>query len=159
MRVVSESKWELIAAHRPRWLPLILVLAGVSFASAALLHPFDSLAETLGAGATALFFVFSAYMASTTSEFTFDATSRKVKWQERRPFAAADGVIAFSEIKGVAVQTNEDSEGKSCRVVLHTNAGDTPLTRHYSGIEPHEEDTARRIATWLRAHNVELTTG
>jgi hypothetical protein len=155
MRVVSESKWELIAAHRPRWLPLAFLVAGVLFTL--WLQPVKSLGQMMGAGAPALFFVFSAYMLSTRYEFRFDATARKVTWHEKRPFAAdVSGVIAFRELKSVAVQTQDD-DGKSYRVVLSTTAGDTPLTRHYSTVEPHEE-TTRRIADWLRAHGVGIST-
>jgi len=155
MRVVRESRWELIAAHKPRWFPLALVGAGIAFAVAELLRPFDSVAQTVGSGLVAVFFVFSGYMMSTRSEFRFDAESRKVKWREQRPFATAAGVIAFSELRGVAVEAHDDSDGKIYRVVLHTAGGNVPLTRHYSTFEP-DEDTQQRIANWLRAHDVAI---
>ena len=152
MRVISESKWELIAAHRPHWLSLLFVCAGMAMAAGAMtLRSPPGVAQTVGMAASALFFVFSAYRVSTTSEFRFDATSRKVKWVERRPFGKSSGAIDFSELKGVSVQTQDES----CRVILQTAAGDTPLTRHYSTVEPHTE-TARRIAAWLRAHGVDV---
>jgi hypothetical protein len=97
-------------------------------------------------------------MMSTRTEFRFDAKSRKLKWHERLPFVEASGVIAFSELTGVSVQSLDDSDGVSYRVVLHIRTGDIPLTRHYSTVEPHEE-TARRIGVWMRAHDVGIATG
>ena|SRR5579871_3689016 len=151
MRIVQNTRWELIARHRARGLPVLFLAAGVAFALAAFFHADYDTTTRLGAAFGAAFFVFSAYVISAAMEFRFDANSRRVHWYEQRPFRRREGVFAFDDIRGVVVQTNAHDDA-SPRIVLRLRQGDMPLTP-YSGVGAHEE-VAQHIDAWLRGHGV-----
>jgi hypothetical protein len=151
MRIVKNTRWELIVCHRARWVPVLFLGAGVAIAIAAFLRADYDTATRIGAACSALFFVFSAYILSGSAEFRFDANSRRVHWCEHRPFRQREGVFAFGEIRGVILQANDNGDA-SPRIVLRLLRGDMPLTP-YSSVGAHEE-VARCIGDWLRGHGV-----
>lgn len=156
MRVVENTTAELVARHRPRFLPWLPVALAVALAVRAIRH-FESLdaSDLLGTALGIATAAAIAILMRRRSEFRFDAGTRQVNWVTEHFRSRTTGSASLDDITAVCIETNRSGEGAGDRVVLVTAAERIPLTWHFSGIEPHRE-TAQAIRTWLRDHGVDV---
>ena len=119
-------------------------------------HPnHDRTIGLIGASATCLLFM----LVSETSDFVFDAGTRRLTWTRRVGAVRRSGMVPFEEIEHVVVRTalGSDSVAPSRRIVLLTRNGELPLTAGYSPSDAHTEN-AERLRTFLgRAQGEPLT--
>lgn len=100
----------------------------------------------IGASITCLLFM----LLSETSDFVFDACTRRLTWTRRIGLVRRSGVVPFGEIEHVVVRTalGSDAVTPSQRIVLLTRNGELPLTASYSPSDAHEEN-AERLRSYL----------
>ena len=84
----------------------------------------------IGASITCLLFL----LLSETSNFVFDARTRRLTWDRRVGFLRRSGSIPFEEIEHVVIRTalGSDSVAPSQRIVLLTRNGELPLSASFS---------------------------
>jgi hypothetical protein len=145
MRVVSSTPASLVLAHRPVVVPAIAaaLVVGVIYETAG-----D--APTLGAGQWAaagmgiLVGCFISYLSALRTRIVFDAARGEVRWKHSGWPGRGLGSCPLAEVAGVEVISSPGAE----RLALSTSEGLVPLTRHFSGIEPHQKN-ALAIREWL----------
>jgi len=118
------------------------------------LQSVDSLSPMQWAGATAGILVgaFIAYLIALPSRVVFDSAQREMRVHHSRWPGRGETRCAFDDLTDVEVHTDAS---RAERIALLTSRGPIPLTRHFSGFEPHDEN-ARAIKTWLGDHGCEL---
>jgi hypothetical protein len=89
-----------------------------------------------------------AYLSALPSHVVFDAARDEVRWQHRGWPGQLRGSCLLADMKGVRVDADTS---RAERLVLVTSAGVVPLTRHFSGIEPHAANAAA-VKEWLELH-------
>lgn len=154
MRIASNTTTELVLEHRPIVLPAL----GAALCAAVVFQTLQSAAslsasEWAGASAGILVGGFITYLMALPSRVVFDSSRREIRLRHSGWPGRGENRCAFDDVTGVEVQ--EDSSIGAKRVVLLTSRGPIPLTRHFSGIEPHRK-TASTIQKWLRGHGCEL---
>lgn len=109
----------------------------------------------IGASITCLLFM----LLSETSDFVFDAASRRLSWTRRVGLVRRSGIVPFEEIEHVVVRTalGSDAVAPSQRIVLLTRSGELPLTVSYSPSDAHGENVTR-LSTFLGRTRVEPLT-
>lgn len=92
----------------------------------------------IGASVTCLLFL----LLSETSDFVFDAGTRRLTWTRRVGLVRRRGAMPFQEIEDVVVRTalGSDSAAPSQRIVLLTRSGELPLTVSYTPSDAHAKD-------------------
>lgn len=106
----------------------------------------------IGASITCLLF----FLLSETSDFVFDAATRRLTWTRRVGPRRRTGIVPFEEIEQVVVRTalGSDAVAPSQRIVLLTRNGELPLTASYSPSDEHAEN-AERLRTFLGRNQAE----
>ncbi len=89
-------------------------------------------------------------LLSETSDFVFDAATRRLSWSRRVGLWRRAGVVPFEEIEQVVVRTSLGSSAVAPRqrVVLVTRAGELPLSASYAAGSEHGA-TAERLRLFL----------
>ncbi|MAE97312.1 MAG: hypothetical protein CL910_21890 [Deltaproteobacteria bacterium] len=144
--------------HRPRVLPLLGFVSAILL-TGLLADRWQELGrdDVVGTLLAIALFALAGFLTSRSTRFVFDAATGQVRWQHVGLLRSSEGALPFSAIQQVRVEPEPlNPDGGSFRVVLGTSDGPLPLTPHYSGTEPHEEN-ARAIRTWLSDHGVEPT--
>lgn len=100
----------------------------------------------IGASITCLLFM----LVSETSDFVFDAATRRLTWNRRLGFIYRSGLVPFEEIEKVVIRTalGSDSVAPGRRIVLLTRSGEVPLSASYSASDEYEEN-AERVRRFL----------
>ena len=95
----------------------------------------------IGASITCLLFL----LLSETSDFVFDAGTRRLTWTRRLGFVRRSGQVPFEEIEHVVVRTalGSDSVTPSQRIVLLTRHGELPLSASYSASDEYALNAER----------------
>lgn len=106
----------------------------------------------IGASITSLLFM----LVSETSDFVFDATTRRLTWNRRMGFVRRSGMVPFEEIEHVVIRTalGSDSDAPSQRIVLLVKNGELPLTASYSPSDGRAKN-AERLRAFLGRTAVE----
>ncbi|TWO79572.1 hypothetical protein CBW56_14250 [Denitratisoma oestradiolicum] len=110
-------------------------------------HPnSDRFVGLIGASVTCMLFA----LLSETSDFVFDAGTRRLAWSRRVGLRHRSGMVPFEEIEQVVVRTvlGGDAVAPSQRLVLLTRAGELPLTASYTPGDEHEAN-AERLRAFL----------
>ena len=109
----------------------------------------------IGASITCLLFL----LLSETSDFVFDANTRRLTWNRRVGLVRRSGMVPFDEIEHVVIRTalGSDSVAPSQRIALLTRNGELPLTASYSPSDAYAED-AERLRTFLGRAQVDPLT-
>lgn len=82
------------------------------------------------------------------SRFVFDPARKQIRWGSRSLFKSDGGVLAYSDVDDVSLQSMNGSSGAvTYRVALHTKSGTVPLSAEYSG----NRDAAEQLADAVRA--------
>jgi hypothetical protein len=116
-------------------------------------HPnHDRTIGLIGATVTCLLFL----LLSETSNFVFDAGTRRLTWTRRVGFVRRSGTVPFEEIEHVVVRTalGSDAVAPSQRIVLLTRNGELPLSASYSPSDAYTED-AESLRRFLGRTEVE----
>ena len=155
MRIVKESKAELVLEHRPIVFP---VMTGVLAAAVLVqtLRSADSLtaAQWTGAITGIAVGVIIGYLMALPSRVVFDSVGREVRWQHKGWPGRDQGRCPLQDVTDVQVLSDSPNGGPE-RVTLLTSKGLIPLTRDFRAFEPHQQ-TASVIRKWLRVHGYEL---
>ncbi len=151
MKVASNTPDQLVLEHRPRILPSVVGLLTLGVAidawwTRASLDAGDWTGLALGLAVGG----FITYLVALPSRVVFSAAKREVCWEHHGWPGKASGCCPFDELEGVQAVVDPDTEGHGERVVLLTQRGRVPLTRHYSGTDP-SADLAATIRAWLAA--------
>ncbi len=150
MHAVSENKHRLVVTHDSAVLTRVfggiglacLVLAAWRFHEpAATPEPFWG---ALGGGILCLL---AALAFFERSKFVLDADSGMIEWWRRRAFGRRHGKLSFAQVKSVVTERPMASDDTTRRVVLHTDAGDVPVTIAYL---PDPHDVALGLALKIR---------
>lgn len=100
----------------------------------------------IGASITCLLF----FLLSETSEFVFDAATRRLTWSRRVGPRRSSGIVPFDHIEQVVIRTalGSDAVAPSQRIVMLTRNGELPLTASYSPSDEHQAN-AERLRSFL----------
>jgi hypothetical protein len=136
----------LVLEHRPLVVPAIAaaVVIGVIIQTVEA-APTLGLGEWVAAGMGILAGSFISYLSALRTQIVFDAARGDVRWQHFGWPGRVRGSCPLAEVTGVQVLGG--SSGAE-RVVLSTSSGVIPLTRHFVGIDPHEQNAAA-VREWL----------
>lgn len=152
MKVAKHSPELLVLQHRPVWLPAFFG-AACFFIGYKFVADFNEMTtwELVGACMAGLAFGLFTMLSSIRTTVSFDAQRGEVSWCHQGVFSGDEGRVELNAIQSVILERQPLSRGTgSYRVVLLTSNGAIPLTPHYSGVEPHEEN-ATAIRDWLAA--------
>ena len=136
----------LVLAHRPLFVPAIAAALVIGV----IIQTVDA-AATLGLGEWAaagmgiLAGSFISYLSALPTRIVFDAARGEVRWQHFGWPGRVRGSCPLAEVTGVQVLSDSS---RAERLALSTAAGVVPLTRHFSGIDPHEQNAAA-VREWL----------
>jgi len=146
LRIISNTFSTLVLAHKP------LVVPGIAlFIVLGVITETIRTASTLGVGewiATALGILVGSlisYLSALRSRVVFDAGRGCVTWQHFGWPGRGRGSCPLDQV--TEVQVLDDSSGAQ-RLALSTPGGVVPLTRYFSGIDPHNQNAAA-IREWL----------
>lgn len=150
MNAVSENKHRLVVTHDSARLTRVFAGVGAAFLVLAVVRwvqysgPSELFQGALGAG---VMFLFVAAICFERSRIVVDAAAGMVDWSRRRLFGIRRGELPFSQVRGVVSERPLGDDASMRRVVLHTDAGDIPVTVAYL---PDHHDVALGLALKIR---------
>jgi hypothetical protein len=144
MHIVRKTNQELVVVDGSIWISVFLLCAAafMGFQGVAKKTPNWWILVAL----LALF----AFIAWRRETVTFDAARQEVQWVRRRAFSLAGGTVAFSEIKGIALDSMTDNHGVlTYRLTILTAGKPVPMSDGYGGGEGHYESLRKQILEFL----------
>jgi hypothetical protein len=144
MRIVRQTKQELVIRDSMTWLSVFFALVSLPLLYAALVHG----AKTLFAAGI---FLLIALFCLRRTTFIFDARQRIVRWQGIRVLKVYSGSMPFSEITEIGTETMPSPRGQPLyRLTLITKQGRTPMSDGYGGGGQWYEKIREAIATFIK---------
>ena len=154
MHVTRKTNQELVVVDSSTWISVILLCAAVPMVYTSITH--SRLSGLWVAG----FFVLCAFLFWRKEVVAFDAGRQQVSWWRRRAFKAASGIVPFSEITGIGMETSMAEHGTlTYRLTILTSEKVVPMSDVYAGNRVHYEALKAEISQFLHVDNVEMSPG
>lgn len=152
MHVSRKTNTELALVDSSIWVSVLLLCAAIPVVYMSIAHGRQS-----GLWVTA-FFVLCAFLFWRREVVVFDAAKQQATWSRRRAFKTASGAIAFSEIKGIGMESSAAGEHGTLTYRLTILTSDKPVAMSdvYAGNRPHYEALKAEISEFLHVENVEM---
>ena len=144
MHITRRTNEELVVADSSVWLSAVfLALAAfTAYQAVALKVPNWWLCS-----AFLSLFAFAFWRRETV---TFNVASQQVQWVRRRAFKLASGTLPFSEMRGITIETMNDTHNvPSCRLTILTTGDPIPMSDGYAGGQVYYEKLRKQILEFL----------
>lgn len=145
MHVTRKTNQEMVIVDSSIWLSVFLLCVAVAVVYTSIVH-----GKLLGL-AVAAFFALFALMFWRREVVVFDAGRQQVDWRRRRAFRVASGIVPFSEITGIGMDsTATGSRGTLVfRLTILTSGKPVPMADLYNGGEQHYVSLKAAILQFL----------
>jgi len=152
MHVTRKTNTELALVDSSIWVSVFLLCAAVPVAYASIAHGKPSGLWVAG------FFLLCAFLFWRKEVVVFDAGRQQASWWRRRAFKAASGMVPFSEITGVGMESSAAGQQGTLtyRLTILTSGQPVPMSDVYAGNRPHYEALKTEISEFLHIDNVEM---
>jgi hypothetical protein len=152
MHVSRKTTTELALVDSSIWVSVLLLCAAVPVVYMSIAHGRQSGLWVTG------FFVLCAFLFWRKEVVVFDAAKQQATWWRRRAFKAANGMIPFSEIKGIGMEASAAGEHGTLtyRLTILTSGKPVPMSDVYAANRPHYEALKAEICDFLHVENVEM---
>ena len=144
MHITRKTNQELVVVDGSIWLSVFFLCdaAFVAFQAVAL--------KTPNWWFTVAFLSLFAFLSWRRETVTFDTVSQQVKWVRRRAFKLASGTVAFSEMRGITLESMSGNHGAlSYRLAILTTGQPVPMSDGYGGGQAHYETLRKQILEFL----------
>jgi hypothetical protein len=144
MHISRRTNQELVVVDGLIWLSVILLCAA-AFAG------FQAVSQNvpkawIAVGVMALF----AFIAWRRETVTFDAARQQLDWVRRRAFSLKSGMVPFSEVRGIGIDTMTDSHGYlTYRLTILTTGKPVPMSDAFGGGQAYYESLRKQILEFL----------
>lgn len=145
MHVTRKTNQELVVVDSSIWLSVFLLCAAAAAVYASIVH--GKLQGLALAGFIALF----AFLFWRKEVVVFDAGRQQADWRRRRAFMAASGIVPFSEISGIGMEsTSAGSRGTPLyRLTILTSGKPVPMSDVYHSDQQHYVSLKAEILQFL----------
>ena len=145
MHVTRKTNTELVLVDSSIWVSVLLLCADVPMVYTSIAHGKPSGLWVVG------FFVLCAILFWRKEVVVFDAGRQQATWRRRRAFKAASGMVPFSEITGIGIETSAAGEHGTLtyRLTILTSGEPVPMSDVYAGNSTHYEALRSEIVEFL----------
>lgn len=145
MKIVRQTSSELVIRDSTLWLSAIFIAAALFLLYFAV---FQAQRRALVAMAVMLMI---ALVWARRSTFTFSMATQRVDWTRLRWLRTKSGIIPFSDLQGIEMQTTTSDKGLIIyRLALVTRQGVVPMSDEYSSGHQHIEKVRTTIQQFIR---------
>lgn len=144
MHITRKTNQELVVVDGMIWLSIVMLCAAgfVGFQVFARETP----KGWFVVGLLGLF----AFISWRRETVTFDAASQQVRWVRQRAFKVASGMVPFSELRGIGMDTMTDNHGVLMyRLTILTTGQPVPMSDAYGGGQAYYESLRKQILEFL----------
>jgi len=154
MHVTRKTNQELAVVDSSIWVSVFLLCVAVAVAYASIVH--DKLQGLALAGFIALF----AFLFWRREVVVFDAERQQADWRRRRAFKVAIGIVPFSEITGIGMETTSAGNRGTLiyRLTILTSNKPVPMSDVYNSDRTHYEALKAEILQFLHIDSGEVST-
>lgn len=144
MHVLRKTNQELVVIDGSIWLSVFFLCAASLITYQGVVHNMRN--WWLAVGLLLLF----ALVMWRRETVTFDTASQQVRWVRRRAFKLASGTIAFSDMRGITIESMSTNHNVlSYRLTILTTAEPVPMSDEYGGGQAHYEALRKQILEFL----------
>ncbi len=128
MHVARKTNQELVVVDSSIWVSVLLLCAAVAVRYAASMH--GKLLQGLALGGLFALFAFVFWRKEVV---VFDAGSQQAGWRRRRAFKPGSGMVPFSEIAGIGMESTSADHGVLIyRLTILTSGKPVPMSDVYN---------------------------
>jgi hypothetical protein len=154
MHLTRKTNQELVVVDSSVWVSVFLLCVAVAVVYASIVH--GKLQGLALAGFIALF----AFLFWRREVVVFDAGRQQADWGRRRAFKVATGIVPFSEITGIGMETTSAGNRGILiyRLTILTSDKPVPMSDVYSSDRTHYELLKAEILQFLHIDHEEVST-
>lgn len=150
MHVTRKTNQEMVVVDGSIWLSVFFLCAAAFIAFQGVTHNMRN--GWIPAGLFSLL----AFIMWRRETVTFDTAGQQVHWVRRRAFKLASGTIAFSDLRGITIESMTGNHNVlTYRLTILTTDKPVPMSDEYGGGQAHYEALRKQILQFLNMDQTE----